>query len=134
MGGAPRLLLCVLLLGVLFGVVGCASVESGSPADVAGHWIGECYNCPVRQFTLVLAQDGERLSGTLQAAGRTGLGEASMELLDGRVSGRVVKFRTIGADGVPLVVDLNASSDGQTLLGKAEHRAPFGVRFRRAGS
>ena len=112
-------------------LAGCASVESGPPADVAGRWTGECYNCPVRAFTLVLTQDGEHLGGTLQAAGRSGLGESPMSLLDGRAAGRTVKFRTLGADGVPLIVDLELSRDGQTLLGKAEHRAPFGLRFRR---
>jgi hypothetical protein len=52
-------------------------------------------------------------------------------LLDGRVAGRTVKFRTLGADGVPLTVDLEVRKDGAAMLGKAEHRAPFGLRFRR---
>jgi hypothetical protein len=117
----------LLIAAVL--LAGCASVARGPAAQVAGRWFGECYSCPVRYFRLVLAQEGERLSGTLYADGRTGLGEATMPLLDGRVSGRVVKFQTIGADGLPLVVDLNASRDGHALLGKGYHRAAFGLRF-----
>ena len=130
--GAPRSPFAALLLAAVV-IAGCASVATGPPADVAGQWTGECYNCPVRAFTLVMTQEGERLNGTLQAAGRSGLGEARMTLLDGQVSGRVVKFRTLGADGVPLEVNLEASKDGRSLLGKAEHRAPFGLRFTRAG-
>ena len=120
-------------LAALVLLAGCASVETGPPAGVAGRWIGQCYSCPVREFTLVLAQEGQQLTGTLQAAGRSGLGESPMALLDGRVAGRTVKFRTLGADGLPLEVSLDVSKDGQSLLGKAEHRAPFGVRFSRAG-
>ena len=121
-----------LLLGALL-LAGCTSIETGPPADVGGRWTGECYSCPVRAFTLVLMQDGERLEGTLQAAGRTGLGESAMPLLDGKVGGRTVKFRTLGADGVPLHVSLDVSKDGRSMLGKAEHRASFGLRFSRAG-
>ena len=121
-----------LLLAALL-LTGCKSVETGPPADVAGRWMGECYSCPVRAFTLVLVQDGERLDGTLQAAGRSGLGESPMPLLDGAVAGRTVKFRTLGADGVPLFVSLDVSKDGRSLLGKAERRASFGLRFSRTG-
>ena len=114
-------------------LAGCTSIATGPPADVGGRWAGECYSCPVRAFTLVLTQDGERLEGTLQAAGRTWLGESAMPLLDGKVAGRTVTFRTLGADGVPLHVSLDVSKDGRSMLGKGEHRAPFGLRFSRAG-
>ena len=124
----------LLLLGVAaLLLAGCASIETGPPADVAGRWTGECYNCPVRAFTLVLAQDRERLEGTLQAAGRSRLGESPMPLRDGKVAGRTVKFRTLGADGVTLDVSLDVSKDGRSLLGKGEHGAAFGLRFSRAG-
>ena len=120
---------CWLLLALV--LAGCASVETGPPASVAGRWTGQCYSCPVREFTLALAQGGETLTGTLQAAGRTGLGESPMALLDGRVVGRIVTFRTLGADGVPLEVRLEVARDGQSLIGKGEHRASFGLRFTR---
>ena len=77
----------VLSAAVLF-AAGCASVETGPPRDVAGKWNGQCSDCPVRAFSLVLVQDGERLTGTLQASGRTGLGEREMPLLDGKIAGR----------------------------------------------
>ena len=92
----------------------CASLETGPPASVEGRWTGECYHCSVRTFTLVLTQDGERLTGTLQAVEPSGLGNLPMVLYDGRVTGRVVRFRTHGVDGVP-------------------HGTPFGLRFTRGG-
>src|SRR5262245_29946863 len=89
----------LLLFGVAaFLLAGCRSIETRPPVDVAGRWTGGCYNCPVRTFTLVLIQDGERLEGALQATRRSGLGESPMPLLDGKVAGRTVKFCTLGAE------------------------------------
>lgn len=121
-----------LLMGI--GILGaaCASVETGPPPDVSGRWTGQCYNCPVREFTLVVAQDGGALSGTLQAAGRTGLGQREMPLRNGKVAGRRVTFETMGADGVAFVADLTVSGDGKTMDGHARHLAGFPVSFRRA--
>ena len=118
---------------VLLVAAACASVASGPPRDVAGTWTGQCSDCPVRGFTLVLVQDGERLSGALQASGRTGLGEREMPLREGRIAGRAVTFHAMGADGIPLHADLTVSADGQTMTGQGRHRAAFGLTFTRAG-
>ena len=113
-------------------LVGCASVETGPARDVAGRWSGQCFDCPVRSFTLVLAQGGDQLTGTLQASGRTGPDEAAMPLLEGKVAGRRVTFRTRGADGVPFFADLTVSDDGQAMDAQGRHRAAFGLKFIRA--
>lgn len=105
-----------------------------APRDVTGRWTGQCYNCPVRSFILVLRQDGEQLTGMLQAIGRSGLGEKEMPLVTGKISGRSVSFRVIGADGMALDSSLTLSRDGQTLEGQGRHRASFGLSFSRAGS
>ncbi len=105
-----------------------------APRDVAGRWTGQCHNCPVRSFILVLRQDDEQLAGMLQAIGRSGLGEKEMPLVTGKISGRSVGFRVIGADGMALDSTLTLSRDGQTMEGQGRHRATFGLSFSRAGS
>jgi len=118
---------------VLLAAAACASVETGPPRDVAGRWTGQCTDCPVRAFTLVLVQDGGRLRGTLQASGRTGLGESEMVLREGRIAGRAVTFHAVGADGIPLHANLRVSADGRTLTGQGRHRAAFALTFTRDG-
>lgn len=124
------------LIGIVF-VVALAfsgAQAQDAPRDLAGRWTGQCYNCPVRSFILVLRQDGEQLAGMLQAIGRTGLGEKEMPLVTGKISGRSVSFRVIGADGMALDSTLTLSRDGQTMEGQGRHRASFGLSFSRAGS
>ncbi|MBI3706539.1 MAG: hypothetical protein HY246_02460 [Proteobacteria bacterium] len=111
---------------------GDAAAQTEPPQNVAGRWTGQCYNCPVRAFSLVLSQSGEQLTGNLQASGRTGLGEKEMPLVSGRVSGRSVTFRVIGADGITLDSRLTVSRDGKTMEGQGQHRAAFGLTFVRA--
>lgn len=128
----PALRSAVLVGVAALVAAACASVETGPPPDVGGRWTGQCSDCPVRAFTLVLVQDGERLTGTLQASGRTGLGERPMPLVDGRISGRTVTFQATGADGVPLVATLTVAGDGTTMAGNGRHRSGFGLGFSRA--
>jgi hypothetical protein len=123
-----------LVLGALLLVAGaCASVETGPPRDVAGTWTGQCVNCPVKGFRLVLKQDGDKLTGTLQASGQTGLGENEMPLWNGKIAGRTVSFETVGRDRVPFVADLRVSGDGKSMTGTGRHRAAFGLGFTRTG-
>ncbi len=121
---ARRVSAAVLLLGA------CASLETGTPADVAGRWDGRCSDCPVSAFALVLVQDGGRLTGILQASGRSGLGQRELPL-NGEVTGRVVAFRVVGADGVALDARLHLSADARTLEGRGRHRADFDLVFTR---
>jgi hypothetical protein len=121
-----------VVAGALF-AAGCAPVETGPPPDVTGKWSGRCVNCPVREFSLVVAQKGEQVTGTLQASGRTGLGEDAMTLIGGKIVGRAVTFRTIGRDGVPFDADLRVGADGKTMAGQGRHRAGFDLTFARAG-
>jgi hypothetical protein len=87
----------------------------------------------VRAFRLVLTQNGQQLGGSLQASGRTGLGEREMPLLSGTVAGRTVTFQTRGADGVNFDATLRVGDDGQTMDGQGQHRSAFGLSFSRAG-
>jgi hypothetical protein len=123
----------VLLMGVVvaLSIAGCATVETGPVRDVSGTWIGQCQNCPVRRFTLVIVQNGPELRGTLQASPRTGLGELPMPLLDGKISGRAVSFYTQGGDGVNFNVNLRVSGDGKRMDGHGSHRAGFPLFFTR---
>lgn len=121
------------LLALVLGAVGCASVDTGTPRDVSGTWTGQCDNCPVRSFRLIVKQEGEQVSGTLQATGQSGLGENEMPLAAGKVVGSAVTFETVGRDRVPLVVNLRVSGDGKTMTGQGRHRAPFGLSFTRTG-
>lgn len=120
-------------LGAALALAGCAQTDAGPVPPVTGQWSGQCSNCPVRSFTLVMSQNGDELTGRLRASGRTGLGESEMPLSDGKVIGRSVTFRVMGADGVPLVARLALSDDGQILDGQGQHRAAFGLTFRRIG-
>jgi hypothetical protein len=114
-----------------FGLIGCATVETGPPRDVAGKWIGQCQNCPVQKFEMVLHQDGAELRGTVQATPRTGLGTLPMALRDGKLDGRNVSFYTETADGIPFKVSLRLSGDGKRLDGHGTHRAGFPLFFGR---
>lgn len=127
----PKRTGAIVAVVVAVWLAGCASVDTAAPRDVTGKWIGQCQNCPVRRFTLVIAQRGEQLTGTLQASPRTGLGEAEMPLVDGTISGRTITFQTKTADGIPFKASLRVSGDGKTLDGQAQHRAAFPVWFTR---
>jgi hypothetical protein len=94
---------------------------------------GDCSDCPVRAFTLVLAQRGDALTGSLQASGRSGLGERETPLVAGKVAGRSVTFEMRGADGTAFEARLRVSGDGKTLEGNGRHRAGFGLTFTRSG-
>ena len=123
----------VPFLAVVLLASACASVESGPTRDVAGTWMGECRNCPVTAFTLVIAQAGGRLAGTLHAAGSTGLGERPIPLRNGTVVGGRVTFRAVGADGKPFQADLTVSEDGGSMAGYAQLDAVFPLAFKWMG-
>jgi hypothetical protein len=126
--------IAVLILGLNVAVApNPPAAQTDPPRDVAGQWTGRCDRCPVKSFTLVLSQNGDRLAGHLQASGRTGLGENEMTLMAGKVEGRTITFRVIGADGIPLDSSLTVGSDGTTMEGTGRHRAAFGLSFVRAG-
>ena len=120
-------------IGLSLLLAACAA-ETGPPPDVSGRWTGQCVNCPVRAFGLELRQSGDQLSGTLQPSGRSGLGERPMPLLNGRITGRSVSFRVVGADGIPMEAELRVSGDGRSLEGQGRHRAGFGLSFTRTGN
>ena len=123
-----------LLVGTLLLAAGCAGATGPEPMrEVAGRWTGQCERCPVRAFHLVLVQDGDRLTGTLRPQGRSGLGEGERPILDGKLVGRRVTFRTDAEDGVPFRAELQVSHDGQFLAGQGRHRADFPLTFTRAG-
>lgn len=127
--------LSLFVIAIVLGVASSTTrvtAQSEAPQQVAGRWNGQCSNCPVRRFILVMRQNGEQLTGILQAVGRSGLGENEMPLVNGRIAGRTVTFRTVGADGMPLDAELRLSGDGTALEGQGRHRAAFGLKFTRA--
>ena len=120
------------LTAALLLAASCVPTDSGPPPDVTGRWTGQCSDCPVRAFHLVLKQDGEQLTGSLRPVGRSGLGESELPLRNGKIAGRAVSFRVDGADGVAMDADLRVGADGRTMTGQGRHRAMFGLSFSRA--
>ena len=123
-----RVIMAVVVLAL---TSGCASVETGPPRAVAGTWNGQCVDCPHPLLRLVLAQNGDRLTGTLRGIGRSELGDPDVPLLGGKVTGDLVTFQVKGEDKVLLEANLRVSADGATMRGQVVHRTVFFVTFTR---
>jgi len=124
------------LLGVVFIIAAACAGPTASPSgaadiDVTGEWMGECFGCAARRFTLVLSQAGTAATGTIKTEGAPNFGDAVKPILNGKVSGRKLGFQAKGDPGDLFDVDLTASPDGRVLSGTGQYRGSFGLRFTR---
>ena len=101
------------LVAVLFV---CAAAAADAPANVAGNWqISVTGDAGTAQQTIVLTQDGNKLTGTFKGPRQSGP-------LDGTVDGNNIKFHV--KTRVPL--DYTGAVDGDTMKGTLTGRGKTG--------
>ena len=111
-------------LALLATACAAPTTSDGRPIDVTGIWIGS-YSTLLGhsgKSTLVLRQDGEIVTGTIQitSADRS-FGAAPRPIQGGHLSGTRLGVKAIGADGGILGADLQLSADGRQLSGGGRH-------------
>jgi hypothetical protein len=89
-------------------MLGAVAVAADSPANVAGNWTVTASNGRRKiTQTLVIQQDGDKISGTFKGPRQSGT-------LSGSVSGNAVTFHVDAK--IPL--DYTGTADGDSMTGK----------------